>query len=86
MAIKKYQLTNLATGRTSEHVALAGTAGPDVLVGQVDIVRSYGAGVGLHLGKELRLGFNVDHIARDSELRDLRYSTLRIGTSITYGF
>ena len=31
MANKKFQLTNLATGRTSEHAALSGSVGPDVL-------------------------------------------------------
>ena len=31
MPIKKYQLTDLATGRTSELAALSGSVGPDVL-------------------------------------------------------
>ena len=31
MASKKYQLTNLATGRSSELAALSGSVGPDVL-------------------------------------------------------
>ena len=31
MANKKFQLTNLATGRTSELAALSGSVGPDVL-------------------------------------------------------
>jgi len=55
-------------------------------VGQVDNVKSYGAGVGLHLGKELRLGFNVDRIRRDSDVRIRRYENLKFGSSITYGF
>jgi hypothetical protein len=52
----------------------------------VDNVKSYGAGAGLHLGKELRLGFNVDRIRRDSDLRSRRYENLRFGSAITYGF
>jgi hypothetical protein len=52
----------------------------------VDNVKSYGAGVGLHLGKELRLGFNVDHIRRDSVVSNRRYKNLRFGSAVTYGF
>lgn len=55
-------------------------------VDEVDNVKSYGAGVGLHLGKELRLGFNVDRIRRDSDVRIRRYENLKFGSSITYGF
>jgi hypothetical protein len=53
---------------------------------RVDYVRSYGGGVGYHLGKELRLGFNVDEYKRASDIAARRYDDLRIGSSLTYGF
>jgi hypothetical protein len=55
-------------------------------IDSVDNVKSYGVGAGLHLGRDMRLGFNVDHIRRDSDVRDRRYENLRVGTAITYGF
>ena len=60
-------------------------ASPATLDG-VDTVQSYGAGAGLHLGRDMRVGFNVDRIRRDSDQRDRRYKNLRVGTAITYGF
>jgi hypothetical protein len=60
-------------------------ADPTVIGDRVDRVKSYGIGLGLHLGRELRLGFNLDHIRRDSERSDRRYENLRFGTAITYG-
>jgi hypothetical protein len=53
---------------------------------RVDHTRLYGAGVGYHMGKDLRLGFNVDKVRRESELADRRYDNLKLGTAITYGF
>jgi hypothetical protein len=53
---------------------------------RTDRVLSYGAGLGYHMGKELRLGFNVDNIGRQSDRADRRYDNLRVGTAITYGF
>jgi hypothetical protein len=50
-----------------------------------DRVSTYGGGVGYHLGKSLRLGFNVDHSDRTSPLDDRTYSGLRYGTALTYG-
>ena len=52
---------------------------------RVDHYRTYGGGVGYHLSPDLRLGFNVDHYRRTSELDGRRYSGLRYGTSVTYG-
>ena len=52
---------------------------------RVDRVRTYGGGVGYHMGKDLRLGVNVDRDRRFSDLQQRRYSNLRIGTSLTYG-
>jgi len=50
-----------------------------------DHVSTYGGGVGYHLGKSLRLGFNVDHSDRTSPLDDRTYKGLRYGTALTYG-
>ena len=53
---------------------------------RIDRIKTYGVGVGFHMGKELRLGFNLDHVKRESDLKDRRYDNLKLGTAITYGF
>ena len=45
----------------------------------------HGVGVGFRLGKELRLGFNIDKERRTSVLPDREYSGLKYGMSLTYG-
>jgi putative beta-barrel porin BBP2 len=52
---------------------------------RLDHVVTYGGGVGYHLGKSLRLGFNVDHSRRTSVISDRTYQGLRYGTALTYG-
>jgi hypothetical protein len=52
---------------------------------RVDHVRSYGIGVGYHLGRDLRLGFNVDHSQRESDVARRQYSGFKFGTAVTYG-
>jgi hypothetical protein len=62
-------------------------AGGVVIVSnRVDHIRSYGVGVGYHMGRDVRIGFNVDQQRRESDLSDRRYDGLRYGTSVTYGF
>jgi hypothetical protein len=56
------------------------------LAGRVDVVRSYGVGVGYKLGPSTRLGVNADYYTRRSELFLQQYRGLRVGTSVTYGF
>jgi hypothetical protein len=56
------------------------------LAGRVDHVHTYGGGIGVHLGPDVRLGFNLDHSERTSGIADRRYKGLRYGTSVTYGF
>jgi putative beta-barrel porin BBP2 len=56
------------------------------LTDRVDDVTSYGAGIGYHLGRDTRLGFNVDQISRTSDVLFRRYSNLTFGGSVTYGF
>jgi hypothetical protein len=53
---------------------------------RVDQIKSIGVGVGWHMGKDLRLAFNVDHNNRDTELVGHQYEKLLIGASLTYGF
>jgi hypothetical protein len=74
-------------GRLGMHsLAYRDRAGTAALVAdRVDSVRTYGAGLGYHLGKDLRLGFNVDRSRRVSEVARRRYSGFRFGTSVTYG-
>jgi hypothetical protein len=52
---------------------------------RVDHVRTYGVGVGYHLGRDLRLGFNLDHSQRESEVARRQYGGFRFGTAVTYG-
>jgi hypothetical protein len=59
----------------------ATVAAPD----RTDRVRTYGGGLGFRLGRELRLGFNIDKERRTSVLTDREYRGLKYGTSITYG-
>jgi hypothetical protein len=59
---------------------------PIEVADRTDAIHSIGGGVGYHLGKELRLGFNVDKVRRDSEVELRPYEGLKYGTSLTYGF
>jgi hypothetical protein len=52
---------------------------------RVDRVRSYGAGVGYHLGTDLRVGVNVDQQRRESPVPDASYEGLLLGASVVYG-
>jgi hypothetical protein len=52
---------------------------------RIDSVRTYGGGIGYHLGKNVRIGFNVDYQHRASPVLNREYHGLLIGTSVTYG-
>jgi hypothetical protein len=52
---------------------------------RLDRYRLYGAGIGYHVGREVRIGFNVDRQHRTSPVRSRDYDGYRLGTSITYG-
>lgn len=52
---------------------------------RVDHVRNYGGGVGYRLGRDVRLGFNVDRSRRRSELPAHQFRGLRYGFTMTYG-
>ena len=53
---------------------------------RVDIVHTFGGGIAYRVGREMRIGFNVDNQQRTSVLQDRRFGGLRYGTSVTYGF
>ena len=59
---------------------------PVQVADRTDAVHSIGVGVGYHLGRELRLGFNVDKVRRVSQVESRPYEGLKYGTSLTYGF
>ena len=62
-------------------------AGATVAVpNRTDDLESYGAGVGYHLGRDTRVGFNVDRTRRTSDLASRQYKNLTFGSSVTYGF
>jgi putative beta-barrel porin BBP2 len=53
---------------------------------RTDHIHSYGVGIGYHMGKDLRLGFNVDQQHRISEVTSREYDGLKYGTAVTYAF
>jgi hypothetical protein len=59
---------------------------PVPLSARTDYVHTYGAGVGYRFAADLRVGVNIDHSDRASGVADRRYTGLRYGTSVTYGF
>jgi Putative beta-barrel porin 2 len=53
---------------------------------RIDLIHQFGGGVGYRLGKDLRLGFNVDSSRRISEVESRPYEGLIYGASLTYAF
>jgi hypothetical protein len=52
-----------------------------------DVIRNYSATIGYRLGKSGRFGFGGAYWQRDSNVLQIHtYDSLRIGTSLTYGF
>jgi hypothetical protein len=71
----------------ASRLAYRDRAGADVEVpNRVDRVRGYGGGLGYHLGRDLRLGFNIDQQHRVSDVSQREYDGLRYGMSVTYGY
>lgn len=52
---------------------------------RVDRVTAFGAGVGYHMGRDLRIGFNLDKQERESAVDTKQYDGLRYGFTVTYG-
>lgn len=69
-------------GQRLAYHALPGGPG---LQGRLDRQLSFGAGVGYHLGSDLRIGLNVDRSRRSSPIERRDYKGYKIGTAVTYG-
>ena len=63
--------------------AAPGPAG--IMPARTDEYGLLGGGVGFHLGRDIRIGFNVDKERRSSPLQSRDYKGYRIGSSVTYG-
>jgi hypothetical protein len=57
----------------------------DELLDRVDRHRLFGGGVGYFLGRDVRIGFNVDRQRRRSPIQQRDYEGYRVGVSVTYG-
>ena len=53
---------------------------------RTDRLRTYGFGVGYRIGRDLRIGFNVDQQKRQSEVERRQYEGRRYATAVTFGF
>jgi len=62
----------------------AATAPADQAPERVDRYQTFGGGVGYRLGRNIRVGFNVDYFRRDSQLPDQDYDGVRGGLAVTY--
>ena len=71
----------------TEMLAYRDLAGAAVEVAnRTDYVNTFGAGVGYHMGRSLRLAFNVDKVKRDSQLADHQYDNFKFGTALSTTF
>jgi hypothetical protein len=52
---------------------------------RADQYRSFGGGIGYHVGRDMRISFNVDKQMRDSPVASRQYHGMRYGVSVTYG-
>ncbi len=52
---------------------------------RLDRVTLYGGGIGYHLGRDTRIGFNVDQTRRQSAVAERAYNGLQYGFAVTYG-
>jgi hypothetical protein len=52
--------------------------------GRVDRYNTFGGGVGYRVGRDIRLGFNVDYFRRESVLYTQSFKGLRAGAAVTY--
>jgi hypothetical protein len=51
---------------------------------RVDHQTSYGGGIGYHLGRDTRIGVNIDQSRRDSAVSSRQYKGLVYGVAVTY--
>ena len=52
---------------------------------RVDHIENYGGGLGYHVGRDTRIGFNIDQYQRLSPVSGRQYKGLRYGIAVTYG-
>jgi len=57
----------------------------DLLRNRIDRIRVIGVGVGYLLGRDMRIGFNVNRERRESPVQRRDYLGYRTGISVTYG-
>lgn len=69
-----------------QHLDYRDRAGVPGVGSRLDEVRTYGGGVGYHVGRDLRIGADVDYVKRTSPIAIRQYHGLVFGTSVTYGF
>ena len=69
----------------SQRLAYRDRAGSVAALDREDQIRSYGAGIGYRLGRDLRIGFNVDHQKRASLIDERRYEGLKYGMAVSFG-
>ena len=59
---------------------------PQIAPNRTDSIHSFGGGAGYRFGPDLRLGFNIDSMRRESVIELRTYKGLKYGTALTYGF
>ena len=76
-----------AVGRIGfQRLSYRGLVGVPGLSDRTDSVDSFGGGLGYRVGRDMRIGFNVDKQQRNSDLARHSYGGVRYGTSVTYGY
>ncbi len=64
----------------------AAGAASDSSAGRADRYRTYGGGIGYRLGRDVRVGFNIDAFRRESDFAGRAYQGVRGGLAATYVF
>ena len=54
------------------------------LPGRVDYYNTWGGGIGYRVGRDIRVGFNIDSYHRESDVQRQNYRTIRGGMAVTY--
>jgi len=85
LAVQIYGPLDVEGRYGAQNLSYRTRGGANTIDDRVDRVRTYGAGIGYHIGRDLRIGFNVDQYKRMSELADRAYDGLRYGAAMTYG-
>ena len=70
----------------AQRLSYRGRIGTPGLVDRTDSIQSFGGGLGYRVGRDMRIGFNVDKQQRTSDLARHSYGGVRYGTTVTYGY